>query len=231
MTKHAPAASRLDPEDLVIREIEKLKSMIECDEFLTGEQRSALLERISVERQSYESWQEQYASYFVEPRRWVPDLAPAPSEDQRREAGVSSDAPTEFPRVIVFADFGGFSHRVTGVGGPEASKAIREVESMITPGVYEFMNTWTSEFSRRAWDDAMSGKHGSMLWVPFDIQGISIAQAIKLCVGEAARVFYLKPDEDPFSQYEYARELFPNGPVISNEYSPNRYQMDPTTWW
>ena len=126
---------------------------------------------------------------------------------------------------MVFADFGGYSHRINYPQRAADSPKAANIESMISESLYAFMESWSTEFSRHAWDDAMCGKHGMMLWVPFDIQGMSIARSIKLSVGEAARVFYLKPSEDPFARYDYAREMLCDRLVSPDEYpSPTRSQ-------
>ena len=218
----------LDPNsaDVVIREIARLKGLIESDTKPTPQQRQRMLQRLHVEHQSYIAWLQRYASYFREPRAWTPELAPMPSEKRQREVQSLTPVSGDRPRVEVFADFGGYTHRISYPKGYAAeSEALNRIERLIPSGIYEFMEEWTREFSRHAWDDAMSGKHGSMLWVPFDIQGMSIARAIKLHVGEAARVFYLKPSEDPFSCYDYAREMLMHGEVLSDDFpSPGLLQ-------
>lgn len=205
-------------EEVVIREIDRLQHLIEGDTATTDEVRIALLERLAVERSSFEAWLTRYASYFREPRTWSLDLAPVPSALTQREAQVRPPVSGESPRVIVFADFGGFSHRISYPDADHDATARSDIRSMISAELYEFMEQWASEFHRHAWDDAMRGKHGTMQWVPFDIQGMSIARAIKLSVGHAARVFYLKPSEDPFVRYDYAREVLADGEVLSDEY-------------
>lgn len=218
--------------DIVIREIARLKGLIESDPRATPEQREGLLQRLDVEHQSYLAWLQRYASYFRNQRAWKLELAPMPSQKRQREEQSLASFSGERPGVEVFADFGGFTHRITYPKGLTRTSDPRgSIESMIPGSVYEFMEEWTSEFHRHAWDDAMRGKHGTMLWVPFDIQGMSIARAIKLNVGEAARVFYLKPSEDPFACYDYARELLMNGEVPSDEFRspglPQEYRSEP----
>ena len=207
------------PDDVVLAEIDRLQGLIESDTTITGEQRGALLERVAVERQSYMAWLMRYASYFREPRAWTPELAPIPSEQIQRQAKERPPTAGDRPRVVVFADFGGYSHRVDYPKQAADSLKPANIESMISRSLYAFMEGWSTEFSRYAFDDAMCGKHGTMLWVPFDIQGMSIARSIKLSGGEAARVFYLKPSEDPFVRYDYARELLSDRPVPSDEYT------------
>jgi hypothetical protein len=206
-------------DDVVIREIARLKCLIESDTTAPRRVRIKLLERLAVERASYEAWTNRYASYFKEPRNWMPDLAPMPSETRRSVTRDPQPPTAELPRVEVFADFGGFSHRISYPKGVNASNSPRDIASMIHESLYAYMEQWAREFHRNAWDDAMCGKHGTMLWVPFDIQGMSIARAIKQCVCDAARVFYLKPSEDPFACYDYARELLSHGAALSDEYS------------
>jgi hypothetical protein len=213
------------PDDVVIAEIDRLQGLIESDTAITGEERDSLRERVVVERQSYMAWLARYASYFREPRAWTPELAPFPSEQIQRQAKEHAPAAGDRPRVVVFADFGGYSHRIDYPQRAADSPKPANIESMISESLYAFMESWSTEFSRHAWDDAMCGKHGTMLWVPFDIQGMSIARSIKLCVGEAARVFYLKPSEEPFARYDYAREMLCDRMVPSDEYpSPTRSQ-------
>jgi hypothetical protein len=71
----------LDPNsaDVVIREIARLKGLIESDTRPTPQQRQRMLQRLHVEHQSYIAWLQRYASYFREPRAWTPELAPMPS--------------------------------------------------------------------------------------------------------------------------------------------------------
>jgi hypothetical protein len=195
------------PDDVVIPEIDRLQSQIESDTTITGQERDALLERVAIERQSYMTWLARYASFFRQPRAWTPELAPIPSDQIQRRAKVYSGAEGDRPRVVVFADFGGYTHRIDYPHRVDDAPEPVNIAAMISGSLYAFMQDWSTEFSRYAWDDAMCGKHGTMLWVPFDIQGMSIARSIKLCVREAARVFYLKPSEDPFARYDYAREL------------------------
>ena len=208
------------PDDVVIAEIYRLQRLIETDTIITSEERDALLERVAVERQSYMAWLARYASYFREPRAWTPELAPIPSEKIQRQAKEHAPAAGDRPRVVVFADFGGYSHRIDYPQPAADSPKPANIESMISESIYAFMEGWSTEFSRHAWDDAMCGKHGTMLWVPFDLQGMSIARSIKLSVGEAARVFYLKPSEDPFARYDYAREVLSDGVVPTKDYPP-----------
>jgi hypothetical protein len=208
------------PDDVVIAEIDRLQGLIESDTTITGEERDSLLERVAVERQSYMAWLARYASYFREPRAWTPELAPIPSEKIQRQAKEHAPAAGDRPRVVVFADFGGYSHRIDYPDRAADSPKPANIESMISESLYAFMESWSTEFSRHAWDDAMCDKHGTMLWVQFDIQGMSIARSIKLSVGEAARVFYLKPSEDPFALYDCARELLSDRVVPTNDYPP-----------
>jgi hypothetical protein len=212
------------PDDVVIAEIDRLQGLIESDTTITGEERDALLERVAVERQSYLAWLARYASYFREPRAWTPELAPIPSEQIQRQAKEHAPAAGDRPRVVVFADFGGYSHRIDYPPPAADSPKPANIESMISESLYAFMESWSTEFARHAWDDAMCGKHGTMLWVPFDLQGMSIARSIKLSVGEAARVFYLKPSEDPFERYDHARELLSDGVAPTEDYPAPRPQ-------
>lgn len=206
--------------DEVIREIARLQVLIESDTRPTPRQQQRMLQRLRVEHQSYLAWLQRYASYFREPRVWTPELAPMPSEARQREARSLAAPSGKPPRVEVFADFAGFSHRVTYPKGDGDEASLDDsIEYLIPGSVYDFMQEWASEFHRHAWDDAMCGQHGTMLWVPFDIQGRSIARAIKHSVGEAARVFYLKPHEDPFSFYDYAREMLMHGEVPCDEFT------------
>jgi hypothetical protein len=213
------------PDDVVIPEIDRLQSQIESDTTITGQERAALLQRVAIERQSYMAWLARYASFFRQPRAWTPELAPIPSDQIQRRAKEHSGAEGDRPRVVVFADFGGYTHRIDYPHRVDDAPDPVNIASMISGSLYAFMQDWSTEFSRYAWDDAMCGKHGTMLWVPFDIQGMSIARSIKLSVGEAARIFYLKPSEDPFARYDYAREMLCDRMVPSDEYpSPTRSQ-------
>jgi hypothetical protein len=207
-----------DRTDIVIREIARLKRQIESDVATPARVRNLLLSRLAVEHDSYLAWLKRYASYFREPVTYSPELAPNPKKRRAAQPSEPDITPADAPRVVVFADFAGFTHRVTSSSGSFNLEEIRHIESLITNEIYDYMYRWTDEFHRYAWDDAMRGQHGTMLWVQFDIQGMSIARAIKRCVGNAARVFYLKPSEDPFAHYDYAREILSKGEIPSPEY-------------
>ena len=62
-------------------------------------------------------------------------------------------------------------------------------------------------------DDYFNRQHGRMLWISFDLAGIRVCKAIKQHVTNRARVVYLKPSEDPFMRYQYAREIMEDGTV------------------
>lgn len=197
---------RLDPNstDPVIREMCRLSTLIDADQTLTGARREELQLRLLIELNAYENWQQQHASYFRDPCRWMPPVAPMP-RGRLPFSDVFMSLPPELrPSIHIFADFGGFTHRTNCPAIDALPK--QRCPSLVPDEVYDCMTEWTNEFNKFGWED-FCGKPGSMLWVAFDMRGLSIARAVKRYVGDAARVIYSKPNEDPFFLYESYREI------------------------
>lgn len=118
------------------------------------------------------------------------------------------------PIIRIFADFGRCtgSTRYPKDHWDNPGKYPRHSE-LIPPRLAGLLEDWILEFAMCATDDAFGNQPGKMLWISFDLKGIKIAKAIKKHVGDRARVVYLKPDEDPFCHYEYAREILDNGEI------------------
>jgi hypothetical protein len=163
----------LDPAsaDPVIREMYRLSTLIEADQALTAARQEELKLRLLIELNAYEAWQRQYASYFREPRRWTPPAAPVPSGTLPFSEIFLSLPLEQRPSIHIFADFSGFTHREKF---PVVDSLPRKSGPSLVPHeIDEYMNEWTREFHKFGWDDFRS-KPGSMLWVAFDMRGVSI---------------------------------------------------------
>jgi hypothetical protein len=197
---------RLDPNsaDPVIVEMFRLSTLIDADQTLTSKRRRDLNLRLLIELNAYEAWQRQYASYFRDLSRWTPPAAPMPSGRLPFSDDFMSLQPELRPSIHIFADFGGFTHRTKFP--PVDVLPMQRRPSLVPEEICDCMTEWTNEFNRFGWEESR-GKFGNMLWVAFDMRGLSIARAVKRYVGDAARVVYSKPNEDPFFLYESYREI------------------------
>ena len=206
-----------DAEDRVMQEIVRVARLIARDKKLGRQECSEMLQRLRIEREAYAEWLRRYASYFTTPQRWRPPTPPQPPGSVNLPAITASvEDPARLPEVHVYADFGGYTHGVRYPADRKSDPGKYPLEHELVPSyLYPFMMDWVDEFSRYAWDDSMaeSKKPGTMLWIAFDIRGMDIAHALKRHVGDAARVFYGKPVEDPFHTIETDREVLDSGEV------------------
>lgn len=123
--------------------------------------------------------------------------------------------PTIQPVIRIFPDFGGFTHRVLYPADHHEHPGKYPSCSDLVPQRLEArLESWQREFERYAWDD-YSGKHGSMLWIAFDLEGIRVAKQIKKHVGTKARVTFHKPIECPYHMYDTNREVLGNGELVT----------------
>lgn len=123
--------------------------------------------------------------------------------------------PTIQSVIRIFPDFGGFTHRIVYPADyQEHPGKYPSSSELVPPSLEARLEAWQREFERYAWDD-YSGKHGSMLWIAFDLEGIKISKQIKKHVGIKARVIYQKPFECPYHMYDANREVLANGELVT----------------
>ncbi len=117
------------------------------------------------------------------------------------------------PRVIVFADFGGFTHRIDYPNGhvPRSNRHSSQVE-LLTPQLQAKLDDWQRSFERDAWRDFTEAP-GSMLWVAWDLKALQVCRLLKEHLQSSARVIYGKAHEDPFARYETMREILEDGSI------------------
>lgn len=123
------------------------------------------------------------------------------------------------PSIRIFPDFGGFTHTIDYPDDHWYTPNKYPTHEELVPGELNAMlYYWEREFEKCAFDDAYQNKHGTMLWISFDLKGIEIAKKIKSHVGKKARVIYQKPVESPYSRYETDREIMENGQIVTLNY-------------
>lgn len=72
---------------------------------------------------------------------------------------------------------------------------------------------WANEFDRTDFD-ADNEDSDSWDWIAFHACGLQLARSLKQEVGDAYRVVYVKPSEDPNNRIDERTEILANGALV-----------------
>jgi len=97
-----------------------------------------------------------------------------------------------------------------GVGGNLCDGTYWEESFPMTEGLWRKFADWTIEFDRTAFYSDNSDADG-WSWIDFHARGLQLARWLKEEVGDAYRVVYEKPFEDPNHRIDERREILADG--------------------
>ena len=100
-----------------------------------------------------------------------------------------------------------------GVGSMISDGSGWDEGSLMSEGLWRKFADWATEFDRTPFylDDFDPGNWD---WVAFHERGLQLTRWLKEEVGDAYRVVYLKPGEDPGHQLDRRREVMADGTLV-----------------
>lgn len=132
---------------------------------------------------------------------------------------TSSNTPFA-PLLTVMVDYGNApflwlvdSPDKGGVGGNLCDGTYWEESFPMSEGLWRKFADWAVEFDRTAfYSDNFDGSGWD--WIAFHARGLQLSRWLKEDVGDAYRVVYLKPYEDPNHRIDERTEIFADGTLL-----------------
>lgn len=81
----------------------------------------------------------------------------------------------------------------------------------VTPKLEELFSSWQATFEREV---SVWGNDKKFDWSTFHKMGLELCIQLKQELGDAARVIYIKPSEDPNCEIDSRREVFADGTFL-----------------
>jgi hypothetical protein len=106
------------------------------------------------------------------------------------------------------------THKLTG---GQYSKAAAALERGISKRLMTRLTEWQLVYERNAFQSTEHNGRRPYDWNGFHRLGIYLAVQLKEELGDRARVFYEKPDEDPNSHLNTRREVLIDGQLVEAE--------------
>jgi hypothetical protein len=126
------------------------------------------------------------------------------------------------PHFTIWPDYGGAFLWINTAGtdslqGGEYSSEARNLENSISKSLISRLDSWQSIYEKGAYQSTEHGGRRPFDWQAFHTLGIRLAAELKEELGDNARVFYEKPDEDPNFQLNQRREVLIDGQSVGAE--------------
>jgi hypothetical protein len=132
---------------------------------------------------------------------------------------TSSDTPF-VPALTVMVDYGGapflwLADRAdtVGVGENLCNATFWDASLPLSEGLWRQFADWAIEFNGTAFYSEAFDTSG-WDWIGFHARGLSLARLLKVEVGDAYRVIYFKPFEDPNHRIDERREILADGSLV-----------------
>lgn len=134
---------------------------------------------------------------------------------------VCSSGPSGFvPRLTVMVDYGNApflwlvdSPDEKGVGGTICDCVYWDESLLITEALWRSFCDWAIKFDKTNFD-ADDFDHKQWNWDTYHERGIKLSLRLKREVGDAYRVIYEKPIEDPGHEIDERREILADGTLV-----------------
>ena len=143
-----------------------------------------------------------------------------------------SDTPF-VPALTVMVDYGSapflwLADRpdTVGVGENLCNATLWDASLPLSKALWQQFADWASEFNRTAfYSDAFDASGWD--WIGYHARGLRLARLLKEEVGDAYRVIYYKPCEDPNHRIDERREVFADGSLVPITVSRDAFPEPP----